>query len=55
ITKNYYNTLYNLIRNSKIRTIWINIVYINQSNSSEKNYQVPLIPDIYRRTKRVYI
>jgi hypothetical protein len=55
ITKNCYDALRSLIRNSKIRTIWIDAVCINQSDSSEKNHQVPLMPDIYGAAKRVYI
>jgi len=55
ITQNGYNAVRSLLCNSRISTIWIDAICINQSDDAEKNRQVPLMRDIYGRAKRTYI
>jgi hypothetical protein len=55
ITKNCHDALTSLVVNSKIRTIWVDAICIDQSDDAEKSGQIPLMSDIYGKAKRVHI
>lgn len=64
ITRSLYNFL-RAVRNRKSSSsssgeepptyIWADAICINQQDSAEKNYQVPLMRNIYRRARRVLV
>lgn len=55
ITQNCYNALYTLHRNFGICKIWVDAVCINQKDDEEKEDQIPLMRDIYGKSRRAYI
>ncbi|KAK4449010.1 heterokaryon incompatibility protein-domain-containing protein [Podospora aff. communis PSN243] len=55
VTKNLSIALQNLRLPSKIRTLWVDAICINQSNIPERNAQVQRMPRIYRLAHRVVI
>jgi hypothetical protein len=55
ITKNCYDALSTLRRSFKVRAIWVDAICINQYDDEEKGHQIPLMHDIYGKTKRVFI
>lgn len=60
ITKNYADLLYNF-RNPrrrdapKDRRLWGDSICINQADNDENASQVPMMADIYRRSRQVLI
>ncbi|KAK3362428.1 heterokaryon incompatibility protein-domain-containing protein [Lasiosphaeria hispida] len=52
ITSNANTILQDRASFFETRTIWIDCICIDQQNISEKNVQVPLMDEIYRRAKR---
>jgi len=55
VTPNCEQALRHLRRRFRPRRIWIDAVCINQQSVAEKNIQVPLMGDIYRRASRTII
>lgn len=55
ITDNLHAALQQLRDSSDPRDLWIDAIYINQGNSSEKNHQVRQMHDIYCMASRVSI
>ncbi|KAH7131598.1 hypothetical protein B0J13DRAFT_642410 [Dactylonectria estremocensis] len=43
------------LRTDEPRIVWIDVLCINQGNDEEKNHQVKLMGDIYRRATRVLV
>lgn len=37
------------------RLLWVDAIYIDQSDADEKNYQVPLMHNIYQRAQSVQV
>lgn len=44
-----------MLRHHKQLRVWIDFICINQSNTDEKNYQVPMMFQIYGQAERVYV
>lgn len=55
ITKNGYAALIALRKQLESLAIWVDAVCIDQSNTQEKQYQIPLMGDIYARATTAYI
>ncbi|KAF2436237.1 HET-domain-containing protein, partial [Tothia fuscella] len=55
ITQNLYNALRRLRHEYKIRTLWIDAICIDQSNSHEKNQQVQFMRDVFANASTVLI
>jgi hypothetical protein len=55
ITKNLYALLLRLQNYSCSRIIWVDAVCINQKDEEEKQYQIPLIAEIYARANSVVV
>ncbi|KAF2272457.1 HET-domain-containing protein, partial [Westerdykella ornata] len=53
VTTNLFSALRQLRRAETERRIWIDSICINQSSHHEKNHQIPLMGDIYKRAKQV--
>ncbi|PVH77425.1 hypothetical protein DL98DRAFT_368143, partial [Cadophora sp. DSE1049] len=55
ITANLRAALWNLRLSTRIRTIWIDAICINQKDLLERNQQVQIMPDIYSNAYGVLI
>ncbi|KAF1992956.1 HET-domain-containing protein [Amniculicola lignicola CBS 123094] len=55
ITSNLNDALRKLRRPCEDRWIWADAVCINQGNSEEKNFQIPMMGDIYKRARGVVV
>lgn len=55
ITQNLYSALYHLRVKDRPRFIWVDAICINQADTEEKNAQVRLMQEIYRRADEVLI
>lgn len=55
LTNNCYEALINLRAIYQSLTIWIDAICIDQDNGAEKNYQLPLMGEIYARATATYI
>lgn len=55
ITQNCYDALCTLRRNFGVRKIWVDAICINHKDNEEKEDQIPLMRDIYGKTRRTYI
>ncbi|KAH8702941.1 heterokaryon incompatibility protein-domain-containing protein [Phaeosphaeriaceae sp. PMI808] len=55
ITRNLYSGLQRLRYETKIRTLWIDQLCINQADNEERASQVGMMRDIYRRCSRCVI
>ena len=53
IMPNLCAALRQLRDSNSIRVLWIDAICIDQANTQEKNRQVPLMADVYRRAKHV--
>jgi hypothetical protein len=53
ITTNLFAALIKLRDRRDLKWIWTDALCIDQNNATEKNYQVPLMRQIYRRAERV--
>lgn len=54
VFRNLHQALVRL-RATRPRTLWIDAICINQQDVGEKEYQVPMIRDIYRSCRRVLV
>ncbi|KAI1391136.1 HET-domain-containing protein [Hypoxylon trugodes] len=43
------------LRNSGVLRVWIDFICMNQDNTDEKNYQVPMMSSIYGRAQCVFV
>jgi hypothetical protein len=55
VTKNLHTALLRLRQPNQQRTLWIDAIYINQTDDEEKSRQVPLMRRIYQSCDRVLI
>ena len=55
IMPNLYAALRRLRDDRSVRVLWIDAICIDQANTQEKNCQVPLMADIYRRAEHVCV
>lgn len=55
ITKNLYSALVHIRHEEDARRLWVDAVCINQRNISERNQQVGIMGDIYRRANNVLV
>lgn len=55
ITLNLYNALCYLRHDTRLRTLWVDAICINQADHKEKNHQVMRMRDIYSNASRVLI
>jgi hypothetical protein len=55
VTENLYKALHQLRCADKPRLLWVDALCINQSSIPERNQQVKLMRDIYRRADRVVV
>ncbi|KAJ4855732.1 heterokaryon incompatibility protein (HET) domain-containing protein [Trichoderma breve] len=55
VTKNLESALRHLRQTEDERTLWIDAICINQDNIPERNYQVSIMKDIYRKARHVVI
>ena len=55
ITPNLCEALRQLRDRRSVRYLWIDAICVDQANEEEKNHQVPLMADIYRRAKHVCV
>jgi len=55
ISANLESALRHLRFTDKFRTLWIDAICIDQSNSVEKNKQVPMMSEIYGKAQRVCV
>lgn len=55
VTQNLRSLLRHLRSSSEVLTLWIDAVCINQSDLDEKNWQLQLMPDLYRGSTRTAI
>ena len=55
ITANCYIALRNLRDYHHVYRIWVDSICINQHDGQEKNTEIPLMRDIYRKARRVYV
>jgi hypothetical protein len=55
VTENLYEALLSIRLPQETRTLWIDQICIDQSNTEEKNSQVPLMTFIYSRASNVLI
>ncbi|KAI0529813.1 heterokaryon incompatibility protein-domain-containing protein [Xylaria digitata] len=55
VTQNLFGALENLRLCDKTRILWIDAICIDQSDVADKNYQVPLMSDIYSRATGVVV
>lgn len=55
VGENLWSALYHLRDPRFSKTLWIDALSINQENIREKNYQIPLMPFVYRRAKEVLV
>src|SRR5207253_11117573 len=53
ITQNLYALLLRLQNHSLSRVIWVDAVCINQIDEKEKEFQIPLMAEIYAKASRV--
>jgi hypothetical protein len=55
IGENLFKALNHLRLPDSARVLWIDAIYINQSNISERNHQVQQMADIYSRAHQVLV
>lgn len=55
ITKSAFEVLSNMRSNWKSQVIWLDAICINQTDTSDKEQQIPLMPDIYSDAKEVVV
>lgn len=55
VTRNLYQCLVRLRRETEELVIWIDAICINQGSNQEKNTQVPLMRDIYLLARRTFV
>ncbi|PVH71200.1 HET-domain-containing protein [Cadophora sp. DSE1049] len=55
ITKNAYHVLYSLTSVWRSKLLWIDSICIDQTNIQEKNQQILLMQDIYRRATQTVV
>lgn len=55
ITSNLHKVLHRVRLPDRPRTLWADLICINQEDLDEKGYQVSIMGQIYRRAKRVLI
>ena len=55
VTQNLYEMLSQLEDDDIPRTIWVDAVCIDQSNTQEKELQIPLMAEIYAKASRVIV
>jgi hypothetical protein len=55
VTTNCRNTLRQLRRADRIRHVWLDAICINQGHTSERNHQVSIMDQIYRKAAAVAI
>ncbi|CAN9410753.1 unnamed protein product [Alternaria alternata] len=56
VTENCYSALWNLSKKLQGLVIWVDAICINQEKTSqEKEWQIPLMGDIYTKAQQVYI
>jgi hypothetical protein len=56
VTENCYSALWNLSKKLQGLAIWVDAICINQEKTSqEKEWQIPLMGDIYTKAQQVYI
>lgn len=55
VTKNLHTALKHLRRLSASRTLWIDAVCINQSDTEERSQQVARMADVYRSAEKVVV
>ncbi|KAK8023849.1 hypothetical protein PG993_011915 [Apiospora rasikravindrae] len=55
ITQNLHSALIHLRHEVDVRKLWVDALCINQSNISERNQQVGIMGDIYRRANQVLV
>lgn len=55
VTHNLHEALLRLRDPENVRVLWIDVICINQSNDTEKQGQIPLMPRIYSMANRVII
>lgn len=55
VRPNLYRALHRLKHQSRPRVLWIDAICINQADQEEKESQIPLMRDIYRRASQVVV
>jgi hypothetical protein len=55
ITSNLYTLLLRLQDERLSRVIWVDAICINQEDEKEKEYQIPLMAEIYAKASRVIV
>jgi hypothetical protein len=55
VTQNCYTALRYIRSKTDIRVLWIDAICIDQSSITERNHQVRLMGEVYRRAKNVLI
>jgi len=55
VTKNLHKALQHLRSQSRMKTMWIDALCINQDDLKEREHQVKLMGDIYMRAQRVLV
>ena len=55
VPRNLYRALHFLRRKTRSRLLWVDAVCIDQSNAEEKDFQIPLMRDIYSQARRSLI
>ncbi|KAK4072005.1 hypothetical protein Trihar35433_4069 [Trichoderma harzianum] len=55
VTKNLESALRHLRQTEGERTLWIDAICINQDNIPERNHQVSIMKDIYRKARHVVV
>jgi hypothetical protein len=55
VTQNLYTALLRLQDHSCSRIIWVDAICIDQANEKEKEYQIPLVAEIYAKASRVVV
>ncbi|KAM0544094.1 hypothetical protein ACHAPJ_011976 [Fusarium lateritium] len=55
ITPNLHSALTHLRSTSKVRTLWVDALCINQSTHGERNQQVRIMGDIYKSARQVVV
>ncbi|KAH7240194.1 heterokaryon incompatibility protein-domain-containing protein [Fusarium redolens] len=55
ITKSLAEALIHVLDDIEDGFLWIDQICINQNNNNERNHQVPMMGDIYRRARRVFV
>jgi hypothetical protein len=53
VRENLWWALYHLRHESDSRSLWVDTVYINQNNISQRNHQMEQMEQIYSRASRV--